>query len=56
MSIACKYFRKILKTECVSIVGAYNGMVARQVADAGFNSCYLSGAALSASSGLPDIG
>lgn len=36
--------------------GAYNGLVAREVARAGFDACYLSGGALSASSGVPDIG
>lgn len=40
----------------VAAPGAYNGLVARAVADAGFDACYLSGGALSASSGVPDIG
>jgi hypothetical protein len=26
---SCKLFRKLLETDCVPIVGAYNGMVAR---------------------------
>jgi methylisocitrate lyase len=36
--------------------GAYNGMAALQAKAAGFESVYLSGAAMSASMGLPDIG
>ncbi|MGP1272295.1 MAG: isocitrate lyase/PEP mutase family protein [Phycisphaerales bacterium] len=40
----------------VAAPGAYNGLVARAVAEAGFDACYLSGGALSASSGVPDIG
>lgn len=38
------------------IPGAFNGMVARIAADQGFKSLYISGAALTASSGVPDIG
>ncbi len=36
--------------------GAFNGLVARLVAEAGFEGTYLSGAALSASLALPDLG
>ena len=36
--------------------GSFNGLVARAVANHGFKATYISGAALSASSGLPDIG
>jgi methylisocitrate lyase len=36
--------------------GAHNGMAALQVKQAGFDACYLSGAAMSASMGLPDLG
>jgi len=36
--------------------GAFNGLVGRLVAEAGFDACYVSGAAVSASQGLPDIG
>jgi methylisocitrate lyase len=36
--------------------GAYNGLVAKSAADNGFKSLYISGAALTASSGVPDIG
>jgi methylisocitrate lyase len=36
--------------------GAHNGMAALQAKDAGFEALYLSGAAMSASMGLPDLG
>lgn len=38
------------------IPGAYNGMVARQAALANFDAVYISGAAVTASAGVPDIG
>ena len=38
------------------MVGAYNGLVARMVAQKGFKATYISGAAVSGSSGVPDIG
>eukprot|EP00920_Eleutheroschizon_duboscqi_P040210 GHVT01096399.1.p1 GENE.GHVT01096399.1~~GHVT01096399.1.p1 ORF type:complete len:198 (+),score=60.69 GHVT01096399.1:214-807(+) len=41
---------------CLALPGAFNGLVGRLVAEAGFSACYLSGAALAASKGLPDIG
>lgn len=36
--------------------GAFNGLSARLVADAGFQAAYISGAAVSACKGCPDIG
>ena len=36
--------------------GAFNGMVGRLAADNGYKGLYISGAALTASSGVPDIG
>ena len=36
--------------------GAHNGMAARQAKDAGFEALYLSGAAMTASMGIPDLG
>jgi methylisocitrate lyase len=36
--------------------GAHNGMAALQARSAGFEALYLSGAAMSASMGLPDLG
>jgi len=52
----CQTFRHLLKTQCVAIPGAFNGLVARSVADNGFKACYVSGAAVTASSGVPDVG
>lgn len=40
----------------VQIPGVYNPLVARLAEEAGFDAIYLSGAALSASMGLPDVG
>ncbi|CAE7435320.1 prpB1, partial [Symbiodinium necroappetens] len=48
--------RKLMAKECVALPGAYNGLVARLVAIHGFKGAYFSGGALSASSGVPDIG
>lgn len=45
-----------MSTSCVGLPGAFNGMVARLAADAGFEGLYVSGAAVSASFGTPDIG
>ncbi len=36
--------------------GAFNGLVGRAVARAGFDATYISGAAVSASAGVPDVG
>ena len=41
---------------CVVAPGAFNGLVARAVADAGFGAVYVSGGSISAASGVPDIG
>lgn len=38
------------------MVGAFNGLVGRSVAEAGFDACYVSGACVSVSAGQPDIG
>jgi methylisocitrate lyase len=40
----------------LQIPGAHNGLAALQARDAGFSALYLSGAAMSASMGLPDLG
>lgn len=36
--------------------GAFNGLTGRSIADCGFKACYISGAALNACKGMPDIG
>ena len=48
--------RALMDDHCVALPGAFNGIVARAVADAGFEGCYVSGAAVSACAGVPDIG
>ncbi|GAB4548128.1 MAG: methylisocitrate lyase [Phycisphaerales bacterium] len=40
----------------LALPGAFNGLCARMVADAGFGGCYVSGAAVTASFGVPDVG
>ena len=50
-------FRNLLKRPGIlQIPGAYSGLAAIQAKQAGFESVYLSGAAMSASMGLPDLG
>jgi methylisocitrate lyase len=50
-------FRSLLeRPEILQIPGAHNGLAAIQARDAGFEALYLSGAAVSASMGLPDLG
>lgn len=41
---------------CISVPGAFNGLCGRVVADKGFKAAYISGAAVTASAGVPDIG
>lgn len=52
----CKAFRKAMSEDCVMIPGCYNGLTARMAAIHGFKALYVSGGALTASSGVPDIG
>ena len=50
-------FRELLSEPgIIQMPGAYNGLAARQAANAGFQALYLSGAAMSASMGLADVG
>jgi methylisocitrate lyase len=50
-------FREVLAAGGIlKIPGAHNGMAALQARRAGFTAAYLSGAAMSASMGLPDLG
>lgn len=44
------------RTGPIAAPGAFNGLVARAVARAGFDAAYVSGGATSAASGVPDIG
>lgn len=48
--------REAMASRCISIPGAFNGLVARAVAEAGFEAAYVSGGATSAAAGVPDIG
>lgn len=48
--------REAMGRGCVGLPGAFNGLVGRAVAAAGFEGCYVSGAAVSASFGVPDVG
>ncbi|MDP4592983.1 MAG: methylisocitrate lyase [Beijerinckiaceae bacterium] len=50
-------FRALLQRPGIlRLPGAHNGLAAHQARDAGFDALYLSGAAMSASMGLPDLG
>lgn len=50
-------FRALLdRPRILQIPGSHNGMAALQARNAGFEALYLSGAAMSASMGLPDLG
>ncbi|WP_426613701.1 methylisocitrate lyase [Bradyrhizobium sp. McL0616] len=54
---AGRYFRELLKRPGIlQLPGAHNGMAALQAKAAGFDALYLSGAAMTASMGLPDLG
>ncbi len=50
-------FRKLLaQPGILAMPGTHNGLAAQQAKAAGFTACYLSGAAMTASMGLPDLG
>ncbi len=50
-------FRALLsRPGILQMPGTQNGMAALQAKAAGFDACYLSGAAMTASMGLPDLG
>jgi methylisocitrate lyase len=54
---AGRRFRHLLeRPEILQIPGAHNGMAARQARAAGFDALYLSGAAMTASMAIPDVG
>ena len=46
----------VRRSPLLALPGAYNGLAALQARRAGFEAVYLSGAAMSASMGLPDLG
>ena len=50
-------FRALVnRPQILGIPGSHNGQAALQAKDAGFEALYLSGAAMTASMGLPDLG
>ncbi|MBD8005107.1 methylisocitrate lyase [Bacillus norwichensis] len=49
-------FRKLLAADVTQVPGAHDAMAALTAKEAGFSSLYLSGAAYTASRGLPDLG
>jgi len=49
-------FRELLATTTLVLPGAFNALSAMQIERAGFDAIYVSGAALAAARGLPDIG
>jgi methylisocitrate lyase len=48
--------RRAWSAQPIAVPGVFNALVARMAEELGFSAVYLSGAALSASAGLPDIG
>ena len=48
--------RELLATRTIAVPGAFNALTAMQIERAGFDALYVSGAAVSAARGLPDIG
>jgi methylisocitrate lyase len=48
--------RELLSTRTLAIPGAFNALIAMQIERAGFEIVYVSGAAISACRGVPDIG
>lgn len=55
VSKACR-LREILAAHTVAIPGAFNALIAMQIERVGYEVVYVSGAAMSASRGLPDTG
>jgi methylisocitrate lyase len=54
---AGRRFRALLKQPGIlQLPGTHNGLASQQAKAAGFEACYLSGAAMTASMGLPDLG
>ena len=51
-----RVLRNLMKNKCVMMPGSFNGLAGRAIADKGFEATYISGAALTAGAGVPDIG
>lgn len=48
--------RSLMDQSVVAAPGAFNALVARSVAQCGFDACYVSGGATSVAAGVPDVG
>lgn len=48
--------REAWKTDTIALPGVFNALAAKLVEQTGFRACYLSGGALSAGGGVPDVG
>ena len=48
--------RELIATQTIVLPGAFNALTAMQVEQAGFSALYISGACLTATKGLPDLG
>jgi methylisocitrate lyase len=51
-----RILRDLMDKQTVAMPGAFNGLVARAATQVGFEALYISGAAVSAASGVPDVG
>jgi len=51
-----RFRSQMLSKKILQLPGTHNGLAAAQAGRAGFEACYLSGAAMTASMGLPDLG
>ena len=51
-----RVLRNLMDKKCVMMPGSFNGLAGRAVAAKGFEATYISGAALTAGAGVPDIG
>jgi methylisocitrate lyase len=56
MNTKATILREAMERGVVMCPGAWNGLVGSAIANAGFQSCYISGAATANASGYPDIG
>jgi len=55
-STKARRLRELIDKQTVMLPGAFNALTAIQIERAGFNAVYISGAALAAARGLPDLG
>ena len=56
MTSPAQRLRELMSRSCVPMPGAFNALCARAIAQAGFEACYISGAATSVAAGVPDVG